>query len=140
LKIKKKFDVVISFRFIFHFKKSKRGALYQQICSVLKKDGFLLFDALNKDKVKPIRKVGGKQRYIVYDKLYTQKELIKEMENNGFKVIKLFPVIRHFWIEFFVSKLLSFIRLQKLAKKIIVIIEKINTRKPYEWVVLCQKK
>jgi len=139
LKFNSQFDLVFSFRFITHFKEKERLKLYSQIRKALKKDGYLVFEAYNEKKVRIVRSFVGKKKYPVYDKLYSEPELIGELTKNGFKVIKVSPVISHFWTQMFISKFLSFFKLNKLSKDIISKIERIKSKNPYEWVILCQK-
>lgn len=133
-------DLILAFRFIFHFKKEKRDEIYASINKALKKNGFLMFDAINLKKAKKIRKIVGKDGYEVYDKLYTKKELIEELERNNFKNIRLLKSIKRFWTQMLISKISEKIKIQKIGMKIIKKLEKIKGGDPYEWIVICQKK
>jgi SAM-dependent methyltransferase len=139
IKYKNKFDIVFTFRFIFHFKKAERDKLYQQIKKALKKEGIFIFEAINIDVAKRIREFVGKDKYVVYDKLYTKNELIKELKSNGFKVVLIESNTKHFYAEIFISKLTGLLKLNKLGLSIIRLIEKIPSGDPYGWTILCQK-
>jgi SAM-dependent methyltransferase len=139
IKYKNKFDIVFTFRFIFHFKRKERDKLYGQVKQSLKKDGLFIFEAINIKAAKSIRKLVGKDKYVVYDKLYTKKELISELKDNGFKILAIEPNTKHFYLEILVSKLTSMIKLNRLGLSIIRFIEKLPAKNPYGWTVLCQK-
>lgn len=48
LKFKKNsFDMVLNFRFLFHFKEKKRAEFYEQLRTVLDNKGIFVFEALN---------------------------------------------------------------------------------------------
>ena len=140
LKLKKKYDLIFGIRFFLHFKKNERQKLYSQAHKNLKKKGLLVFEIMNKDVVFPLRNLLGNKRYIVYDKLYIKKEFFKEMNDNGFKVIKLTPILNNFWIQALFSRPLKVLGMNIQAEKVIKFLEKINLNQPYEWIALCQKK
>ncbi len=134
------FDLVVTFRFLRHFKKKERIKLYNGIRKVLKKNGLLIFDAVNYNKEYYVRKRVGFEKYLIYDKLYKKEELLRELENNGFKVRKLVGVCNHLYTITLVSKLFSFLHLNFLGVLLIRLIEKFPSKNPEEWIVLCQKK
>ncbi len=144
LKLNKKFDLVTTFRFIFHFNKPQREIIYKVIKNSLKRDGFLVFDAKNIKKAKKIKAlvkmIHGKNRYKVYQKLYTKQELISELRANGFSVLKMDANINHFYSEVFVSKLFNFLKLNKLGYKLIMMLEKIKSRNPLYWTVIAKNE
>ncbi len=95
---------------------------------------------MNKKVVFPLRKILGQKRYLVYDKLYLKKEFIQEMEENGFKVVKMFPVLNHFWMQTLLSRPFKLLGMKYTAIKIIKLLEELESAQPYQWVALCQKK
>lgn len=137
---KNSFDMVFSFRFVFHFKRKKREKFYKEVKRVLKDKGIFVFEALNKKKVKPVRKFVGEKKYNVFSELFYKKDLINELEENGFKVIRIYPHISHFWTEMAISRFLSAIGLSRLAEIKIRFMERFTSNNPYEWVILCQKR
>lgn len=139
-RLKSKYDVIFCFRFLLHFKEKERIKIYQQALSVLKPKGYFAFEALNQEVVLPLRWILGKERYFVYDKLYTKKDLIKELKTQGFRVIKLYPVLSHFWLQAVCSRPFTLLKMDQTAKKVIWYLEAFISSQPYEWVVLCQKK
>ncbi|MEA3379000.1 MAG: class I SAM-dependent methyltransferase [Nanoarchaeota archaeon] len=140
LQTNKKFDFVFTFRFIRHFKKEERKKIYSSIKKNLKPKGLLLFDAVNYNKSYKVRKRAGFHKYPVYDKLFTKKELIKELNENGFNVIRIYNVLNHLYIDTAISKLTSFLHLDSLGLNLINLLETKKSNNPLEWVVLCQKK
>ena len=139
LKLKSKFDFIFGIRFFLHFKYEERKKIYKQAHKILNPNGLLAFEVMNKDVVLPLRRVLGKKRYFVYDKLYLRKEFIKEMQANGFKVVKMYPILRHFWWQTLLSRPLKILRLNQQAIKLISYFENLKTKQPYEWIALCQK-
>ena len=140
LNLKTKADLIFCFRFLLHFHPKERTIIYQQAKSNLKENGFLIFEAMNKTTVKPLRFLLGKKRYFVYDKLYTKEELKKELSQNGFKVLKLHPIIKRVYLQSLLSRPFKLLRQNKTAEKIIRQVEKIPSTQPYEWIVVAQKK
>ncbi|GEM_PF-4458223 len=133
-------DIVFCFRFLLHFQAPERSKIYAQASKILKKDGYLAFEAMNKKIVQPVRNLLGNKRYFIYDKLYTKKELWQELEQNGFKLIKLYPVLTHFKTQSLLSRPFKILGMQKSSEAIISLLERITTSQPYQWIVLCQKK
>jgi ubiquinone/menaquinone biosynthesis C-methylase UbiE len=140
LQYNNKHDLVFSFRFFLHFKSDERKKIYEQASSVLHPEGLLVFEVMNKEMVLPLRKLLGKKRYFVYDKLYHKNELIKELSENGFELVALYPVLKHFWLQAFFSRPWKICGLQKQAIRSVAFFEKFKTRNPYEWVAVCQKR
>jgi len=133
----KKFDLVFSYRFFFHFKEDDRKRLYKTTKSTLKPSGVLLFEARNKvvaGKIKKLVKKFFKTKYKIYQKLYEREELIQELKDNGFVNIELHDNLRHFFIQSIISKFTRFC--PKFGVKIIRMIEKIPGE-PFSWNVKC---
>jgi ubiquinone/menaquinone biosynthesis C-methylase UbiE len=89
------FDLVISFRFVRHFEKADRVRIYKEVKRVLKDGGVFVFEALNRNMDKSLFKPEntGAADKSIYDELYTKDELLKELKENGFEVVKLVPNI-----------------------------------------------
>ena len=139
INLKEKFELIFTFRFIRHFEYKDRVRLYKEIKKHLKQNGFLVFEAINKRKAKTIRKLIGKKKYQIYDELYSIKELKKELKKNGFKNIKIHSTIKHFFIQWLIAKTFEIIKLKKIGLGIIQLIEKVPSKNPLEWVIICQK-
>ena len=138
LTLKDKFDLVYSFRLIRHFKEKERKQVYKQIKKILKPNGILIFDAVNYNKSHKVRKRKGLKHYPIYDKLYRKKELIRELQKNGFKDIKLYPCINHLYTITLISKITAKLKLNSLGYKLIRSIEKNKTNTPLEWIIVCR--
>lgn len=134
------FDMVFSFRFIRHFKYAERKQAYSEMRRIVKKKGIIIFDAVNYDKDYSVRKRVGFDKYPIYDKLFRKKELIAELNKNKLKLIKLVPCINHLYTVTFISKVSLKLKLTRIGFHFIKIIEKIPSRRPLEWIVVCQKK
>lgn len=146
-------DDVICFRLIRHFELNDRKELYEGIRKILKKDGFLIMDALNKE-----RGVLGKVHDIllkvafgvvrrderIYDKYYTKDELIDEVEANGFRVVEMYSVNPHYALYSPITRLKfcpKFLE-RGLLKKAVENNSKEKNRKSkkcYSWVVVAKK-
>ena len=137
-KINKKFDLVISFRLVWHFKNKDREKFYNKIKSLLANNGYFIFDAQNYDVEYFYRKKRN-LKSPTYDKLWKKNELINELEKNGFKVVKLYNNIEYPELQRFLSRTFRFIRLDFIGIILINFLEKFNSKSPMEWIVLCKK-
>lgn len=86
-----KYDLVTGFDYISHFEYKDRKFLYDKAKNMLKSGGMLLFSG--KDPVTGIkmRAVEGWEKYPVYEAMWTSKQLITELEENGFQIRFLIP-------------------------------------------------
>jgi ubiquinone/menaquinone biosynthesis C-methylase UbiE len=134
------FDTVFTFRFIRHFKTEKRQKLYSEIRRVLKPGGFFVFEALNKPKNEKIRKIVGKEKYVLYDVLYDKRELLKELNDNGFGIVSLNSTVNSFYVQTVVSKLAHKLGLNTAGKALVKALEHARLESPLGWVVICRKK
>ena len=137
---KKKYDIIFAFRFFLHFQKQYREILYRRAFHALPEGGYLVFEAMNRRVVGSLRRILGEKRYFVFDKLYSRKELTAELEENGFSLVRLYPVLNHFWLQALCSRPLKLFGLNKKAEKSVFFFERFLSQQPYEWVVLAQKK
>ena len=137
-----KFDLVYSFRFIRHFEIDERERLYQQMASRLKKNGIFVFDVVNRlirlkiDNRKSQN--SNLEKLSVYDATYIDSEIQVEMERNGFKILLLVPVIKHFSIQSWLSYKLD-PRLPRLSNLAVSLLEKTTSKNPLEWIAVCKK-
>ena len=72
------FDAVFTTRFIRHYKKPERIKIYAQLNRVLKKNGILIFDVLNKDMDRDAYKRP------MHDQTYSLEGISGELRENGF--------------------------------------------------------
>ena len=143
LKLDGKFDLITSFRFVRHFELDKRKIFYKEVYDLLEGSGVFIFDVVNFKEWNFIHKLsrvlGRKPNIPVYDKLYTKSEIKKELEQNGFRVVHMKPLINWFLIEFIISRFFGLIRLNKLGFCLLYVVDKIKGFNPWEWVVICEK-
>jgi len=141
LNFERNFNLVYSFRFIRHLKFIERNKIYDQIREVLTPRGLFIFDAIRYEKPMFLRKYESRGKILVYDKVYKNKtELQNELIDAGFRLVKLYPCIEHFYIQAFFSRISHILKNDRLGIQIIQFLEKIKTGHPLEWIVLCQKK
>ena len=138
MKLNAKQDLVFCVRFLLHFQKEERKKIYGQAWKALGR-GYLVFEAMNSKVVGPLRRILGKKRYIVYDQLYTLEELHRELEENGFKMEHLEPILSHFWIQALCSRPWKWLGLKRTAVRCVRFFELFPSSQPYEWMVLAKK-
>ena len=140
LDLGRRFDLAYSFRFIRHFEKVERGEIYRQIRKVLKDDGLLIFDAVcyRFPGFSVSHKTNGKPK--IYDKIYRdEQELSAELEQSGFSLIEAEGCIKHFYVQAFLSRASRYLNLETQGFKAIEFLERFDTIRPAEWIVLCKK-
>ncbi len=86
------FDVITTFRYIRHFPYKDRVRLYEKIRSNLKQDGWLIFDVPNVRYECPQRLANGWGNFNIYDVFWSEKSIIRELTENGFRIGGLMPV------------------------------------------------
>jgi len=131
------FDFVYSFRFIRHFRRPERRQLYEQVRKALKVKGHFLFDAVNERVSRPLR-VRNPESYPIYDELYPNPQtIISEVEEEGFRVVRLTGVQRCFPVQSLVQNLVG-PRSRWLCRSMIRALEKFRFASPLEWIVTCR--
>ena len=138
LPFEEQFQFVYSFRFIRHFHRRERDQLYQQIHNVLNTGGRLVVDAVNERVSGPLRRAKP-ANYPIYDKLYrSEQELIDELRDNGFEVVRLEPVQRWFSLQSRAQVLLG-PRSGRLCRWAIRALEHLRSGPALEWIVECRR-
>lgn len=132
------FQMVYSFRFIRHFYEEDREKIYRQIYDHLEPQGYLIFDAINREVSEPLRANASQDEYPIYDELYDFPQLEKELEQNRFKIIDHVAVQRSYPLLSNIQNLIG-PRSPKLAYTLMNMIETSGIGQPLEWIVLCQK-
>lgn len=165
----KSFDAIVTFRLLRHFTKDERTRAYREIHRVLKPDGILILDALNRntgiitkifDKtyryiIQIMAKLIGGKSDGIYDVLYTKNNLEKELMESGFQIKSINGIIYAYNLYFPFNPPFEFLRYIKMDKsllyqeardKLLLIanwIEKHRSKKlenSYSWVIVCVKK
>src|SRR3989344_5758317 len=132
------FDMIISFKLLMHFNNEEREKAYKEIGRVLKRNSLFLFDIGNKKYSKPVfikilLKIYGfffKSRQYnkllppIYNTLVTRDELIKELKNNNFDVVKIYGLFYYNNLVLFLLALSKRIKfLSSITKKYILMLE-----------------
>lgn len=140
-KIKNKFDMIFTFRFLRHLHEVERNKIYKNIYELLNKEGLFVLDAINERKARWIKLFGGKKRLVTFDKLYTLKELEEELRKNGFRVAKAIPTINSFFSQYTVSKFSKLFGMQRVGYVLVALMEKVKFfQNPWEWIVICRRE
>jgi ubiquinone/menaquinone biosynthesis C-methylase UbiE len=135
------FNFVFTFRFIRHFRLDERARLYGAIEACLRPEGLLMFDVVNKairDQVDARNPRKPDDELDVYDETYGPDSFRREIEQYGFKILYLTPVLNHFLIQSWISQRLGQ-RLTSVSSAFIHSIECVRSHQPLEWIALCQK-
>ena len=130
------FDAVYTFRLIRHFDLPDRVRLYEQIGSLLRPGGYLVFDAVNEVVSAPLRArhPDGHQHY---DALLTPEAIRSELRQAGFEIVSM-PGIQHRYallqaLQVYVAPLSA-----RLARLAIDWCDRLGGE-PMEWVVTCRR-
>lgn len=137
---KKSFDMVFTFRFIRHFDREDRKKIYRQVRNVLADGGYFVFEAPNRRKNRVVRRIVGEDKYNVYDFFTEEKEIVSELESNGFEVLQMIGTSKHFFTQVLISKISDFLKIGNVGKKLIKTFDKLHGENPLEWVIICRKK
>jgi ubiquinone/menaquinone biosynthesis C-methylase UbiE len=136
-KLRRRFDLLFTFRFIRHFRRDERARLYRAIDACLRPGGRLMFDVVNKtmrDKIDARQTDKAPGGLDVYDETYSAESFRREMAEHGFKVLRLTPVIQHFFLQSRIGY-----RLPTLSNILVGLVDRVPSREPLEWIALCQK-
>lgn len=139
LPFKQVFDMVVSLRFIRHFKYEQRQRIYSEIRSILKPGGVLIFDAVNFNVSYPVREIDKGLNGQIYDKLYKWWELELELQENGFKLIDSQGVYYQYLQARYLERVFRKFKLKALGYSFLSWLEKRQHGEPLEWMVACQK-
>lgn len=131
------FDFIYTFRFIRHFETDDRFRLYQQISSVLRPGGTLCFDAVNERQSKPFRDAHP-ESYPIYDVLYREADLRRELEDAGFTDVRLQAVQKRYQLQYLCETLVA-PRSTLLNRLIVRGLEALPSRDGLEWIVTCRR-
>jgi ubiquinone/menaquinone biosynthesis C-methylase UbiE len=140
-KLGRQFRFLLTFRFIRHFRKEERARLYRAMKACLEPGGLLMFDVVNKavrDKIDARQPRKDPSQLDVYDETYSAESFRREMDEYGFKVVRLMPVIRHFFLQSWITNRLGY-RFPRLSSALVGSLEMVRSREPLEWIALCQK-
>lgn len=134
-------NLAYTFRFLRHFRDAERTQLYAQLSSCLEPGGLLVFDVVGAAVLQrtqernPVRADG---EIAIYDVAYSKKEFEREMQANGFTVIEMVPVLRHFHLQSLISYKGDDVA-PRLVDAMVRLLEAVPSREPLEWVAVCRK-
>lgn len=136
------FEFIFTFRFIRHFEREDRIRLYRTVRKKLCDNGLVMFDVVNRvirEKIDGREGPPPENALPVYDVTYTKNEFLQEMQENGFTVVSMVPVLRLFPVQYWFSiKLFDIFPV--FHEKMIHCLEYFPYSNPLEWIALCQKK
>ena len=130
-------DLIYTIRFLRHFDRAGRDAIYRELTRVLRPGGHLVLDAQNRLVSLPHRLKQGLHTYKVYDELWLRDELVAELEGAGLVPRRVEGVMRRFTWQRRLNRLRYF-RLGSPARLLIRALEWSPDRNPSTWMVLCQ--
>ena len=134
------FDFIYTFRFIRHFDEEHRMRLYAAIHSRLKPHGILMFDVVNSTyniQGQPSSAAKQSGALAVFDAGYTVQQFHAEMNTAGFEVLSMYPAVRHFRLQSWISSKL-YDRAPDSSRSFVRILEAIPSRSPLEWIAICR--
>lgn len=163
------FDAIATFRLLRHLTKEERTRAYREIHRVLKNDGILIMDALNRDAgiitkifdktyrsvLQIMAKLIKGRSNMIYDVLYTKKNLEKELMDSGFQLKSINGIIYAYALYFPFNLPFEFLRYIKMDKgplysvvrdKLLSIAFRIEHHRSekldnsFSWVIVCVKK
>jgi SAM-dependent methyltransferase len=136
------FDFAYTFRFLRHFRTPEREQLYANLRQSLKSGGHLVFDVVG-DVVFQQVEARNPQRasgeIAIYDVTYTAQTFTEEMARNGFDVVKLYPILKHFSLQSLLSYKLDDV-IGPLIPPALGLLEILPSSAPLEWVAVCRKR
>ncbi|RMH04074.1 MAG: class I SAM-dependent methyltransferase [Nitrospirae bacterium] len=134
-------DFLYTFRFIRHFFAEDRARLYRSLRMCLRPHGLLMFDVVNKtvrERLDAKQDSRPNGQLNVYDVTYLPEEFCREIQQHGFLLRSLCPVLRHFGLQSWISYRLDH-RLGIWADRLVRLLERLPSSQPLEWIALCQK-
>jgi ubiquinone/menaquinone biosynthesis C-methylase UbiE len=131
------FDLVYSFRLIRHFDDGDRARLYKAVHRVLRPGGLLVFDAVNESIGKAVRERAGNACQH-YDALLSAAQVRREVEEAGFKLVRLDDVQRHYSVLYQLQVLVA-PRSRTLARWAMEMVDRLPSGQPLEWIVTCER-
>jgi SAM-dependent methyltransferase len=130
-----KFDLIYSFRFIRHFHEAERLQIYQIMHKYLEDNGVVIFDIVKQSRSEM---EGRSCDVIVYDVKYNVPEFCKEMEENGYQVLSMIPVLKWFKMQSLISHKVDDIA-PNIARLFVKCLELLPSNNPLEYIVTCRK-
>lgn len=129
------FNVIVSTRFLWHFNRKERRALFAEMHKKLEEGGFLVFDAPNAEvkRFVPLKAKIGRKR--VYTHLWTLSSLKKELKENKFELIEFKPVLKNALLIHKISDKTNSV----FGYWIMKLIDLFSRKEPYAFLALAKK-
>jgi len=141
INLNEKFQLIYVFRFLRHFRLPERMKLYKKFHELLEDNGILVFDAVHYEKAAFIRKIENKGQKIIYDKIYSSSNSLKnELFNAGYEVLSLKGLIYHFYVQAVISRISSKLNIDEVGIKVIHCLERFPFGRPLESIVISRKR
>ncbi len=131
------FPLLFTFRFIRHLKRDQRARVYEVVRRHLDTGGWFVFDAPNVTVELPLR-TAHPEKFPVFDELWQQDELRKELAAEGFTVERLCGSMKWHGIQRVVSKVFSY-GLTGVGTAIVGALDRLPGDEPLEWTVVCRR-
>jgi SAM-dependent methyltransferase len=131
------FDFAYTLRFIRHFQVHDRRKVYAEIRRVLRPGGTFVLDAQNRAVSLPHRRRKGLDRYPIHDALYDRRELSEEIEEVGFRILKIEGILQHYGLQRRLNRLRRY-GASSLARLAIETVEHFPGGNPSTWMILAE--
>jgi SAM-dependent methyltransferase len=135
---RRRFDLVVTFRFLRHFSAEDRRRLLQSCRSLLRQGGTLAFDAVNRTASQALTRQPLPGATRVYDWLSTPRDLGAELNEAGFDRVSLTGVLHAYRVLHRIQVLIG-PRSPRIAAWLVAAFDRLGTQ-PLEWVVTCRRK
>ena len=135
------FDFAYTFRFLRHFRTPEREQLYDMLRQSLKPQGLLVFDVVGETVLKQVEAKNptrSASEIAIYDVAYTADSFRQEMRKNGFEVVRMDPILRHFGLQSLLSYKLDDV-VGPVIPPLMRLLELVPSGAPLEWVAVCRK-
>jgi SAM-dependent methyltransferase len=136
------FDFAYTFRFLRHFRTPEREQLYANLRQSLKPGGVLVFDVVGEAVLRQVEARNPQRaagEIAIYDVAYTAQSFTEEMGRNGFEVLELHPILKHFTLQSLLSYKLDDV-VGPLIPPLLKLLELAPSGAPLEWVAVCRKR
>lgn len=136
----RQFSLAYTLRLIRHFRLPERERIYASIRDRLVAGGLFALDVVNAHVLGATERTEqtAEGELAVYDAAFSEQSFRDEMRANGFSVVRLHPVIRHFGLQSFVSYKLDDVA-PSLTRRAVGILERVPSREPLEWLAVCAR-
>lgn len=135
------FDFAYTFRFLRHFRTPEREQLYDMLRQSLRPQGLLVFDVVGETVLKEVEAKNptrSASEIAIYDVAYTPDSFRQEMRKNGFEVVRMDPILRHFGLQSLLSYKLDDV-VGPVIPPLMRLLELVPSGAPLEWVAVCRK-